>query len=241
MPNNRESANAVPSLLKSRVRAAADRLVRNSMRLENALYECGLGITTHGLYNWSPGDWSRSEHLFYYATPYRRVFRILESLHLGPSDRFVDLGCGKGRVICCASRYCLAEVIGIEDVADLCTIAKENLRCMRGRRAATRIFHGKAEDFEYTECTVVYMFHPFGPQTLASVLARLYESLRLNPRSLKIVYVNPVHERVLKETNWLKLYDYWPSPRYLLNKVVHPVSFWRARMVEPQGEGTQSA
>jgi predicted RNA methylase len=211
------------------LKAAADHFARGTLRLENALYEHRLGIITHGLHNWKSGDRSEDEHLYYFATSYRRVFRILDALHLGPSDTFVDLGCGKGRVTCCASLYPVSEVIGIEDIQELCTAAEKNLRILRGDRAPTKILHCKAEEFEYIKGTVIYMFHPFGPRTLTAVLSRLDTGLRLNPRKVRIVYVNPVHEYVLKETNWLELYEHWPCPRGLWTRVVHPVSFWRLR------------
>jgi len=208
---------------------AADHLVRNALRLENALYEYRLGISTHGLVNWTPGDWSQNEHLYYFATSYRRIFRILDALHLGPADTFIDLGCGKGRVACCASRYPVGEVIGIEDVAGLCAAAEKNLRNLSGKRAPTRILCGKAEGFDYTTGTVIYMFHAFGPKTIGAVLSQLDKGLRLNPRHVTLVYVNPIHEHVLQETKWLKLYERWPASRYLGSEVMHPVSFWRLR------------
>lgn len=211
------------------LKKAASRLAHNTLRVENALYERRLGISTHGLYNWSPGDWSNKEHLFYYATSYRRIFRILDALRLGPNDTFIDLGCGKGRVACCASFYPVREVIGIDDVPELCEVAEKNLSRVRGRLAPARILRGRAEQFDYAAGTVVYMFHPFGPQTLSAVLARVELGLLRNPRDLRVVYVNPVHESVLWETDWLELYDRWPSHRRLWTEVLHPVSFWRLR------------
>lgn len=117
------------------LRAAVDRLAQDTLRLENALYERRLGVTTHGLHNWRPGDWSKDEHLYYFATSYRRIFRILDSLHLGPADTFIDLGCGKGRVACCASFYPVREVIGIEDVGELCASAEEPWESSRKARS----------------------------------------------------------------------------------------------------------
>jgi len=211
------------------LKTAASRLAHNTLRVENALYEHRLGISTHGLFNWSPGDWSSQEHLFYYATSYRQIFRILDALRLGPSDTFVDLGCGKGRVACCASFYRVHEVIGIDDVPELCAAAERNLRNLRGRRARARIQRGRAEEFDYSTGTVIYMFHPLGPRTLSAVLSRLELGLLRNPREIRIVYVNPVHESVLRETEWLEPYDRWPSHRRLWTEIMHPVSLWRLR------------
>jgi cyclopropane fatty-acyl-phospholipid synthase-like methyltransferase len=232
--NNPQSTGASVSAPSSaakfhRLRAALGRAARNTLRLENAFYEYRLGIATHGLYNWQKGDWSQSEHLYYYATAYRRVFRILDALHLGLSDTFVDLGCGKGRVTCCASLYPVSEVIGIEDVEELCTTAEENLKVLRGKLAPARIVHGRAEEFEYTKGTVIYMFHSLGPKALAAFLSQLENGLRMQPRDLRIVYVNPVHEYVLKEAKWLESYDRWPAVRLLRTEIMHPVSFWRWR------------
>jgi len=212
-----------------KLRAAAGRLAHSTLRLENALYEHRFRISTHGLYNWSPGDWSRQEHLFYYATSYRRIFRILDALRLGPSDTLVDLGCGKGRVACCASFYRLNEIIGVDDVAELCAAAERNLRSLRGKLAPARILRGKAEEFDYSLGTVFYMFHPFGPQTLSAVLSLLAQGLQQKPRNVRIVYVNPVHESVLQKTAWLEQYDRWPSHRRLWTEIMHPVSFWKLR------------
>ncbi|MFZ0922714.1 MAG: class I SAM-dependent methyltransferase, partial [Candidatus Acidiferrales bacterium] len=211
------------------VRAAVDLVARKTLRFENALYEYRLGIVTRGLYNWNPDDWNRREHIYYQAAPYRRVFRILDALRLGASDTVVDLGCGKGRVTCCASLYPICEVVGVEDVPELCAIAEKNLMRLRGKCTQARILHGRAEEFEYTKGTVIYMFHPFGPNTLAAVLSQLDKGLRTNPRSVRIVYVNPVHEYVLKEAKWLELYDRWPAVRLLQSDIMHPVSFWRPR------------
>lgn len=211
------------------VRTSVCHLARSAFKLENALYEHRLGLATHGLYNWKPGDWLQDEHIYYGASSYRRIFRILDSLHLGPSDIFIDLGCGKGRVTCCASLYPMYEVIGVEDVPELCTIAEKNLMRLRGKRTQATIFHGKAQEFEYTKATVIYMFHPFGPNTLAAVLSQLDKGLQASPRSLRIVYVNPVHEYVLKEAKWLEPYDQWPAVRLFQAEFLHAVSFWRLR------------
>jgi hypothetical protein len=120
-------------------------------------------------------------------------------------------------------------VIGIDDMPELCAIAERNLRVLRGKRAPVTILQTKAEEFEYQTGTVIYMFHPFGPKTLSAVLSRVERGLQLNPREVRIVYVNPVHEQVLAATEWLEMYDRWPAQRRLRTEIMQPVSFWRLR------------
>src|SRR5262252_1290763 len=105
-------------------------LARTILSIENAFYEYRFGISTHGLHGFTPGDWSQSEHIYYGTMPYRWIFPVLDALRLGPSDVFVDLGCGKGRVVCCASLYSCARVIGVDDTQEMCTMAQTNLRQM---------------------------------------------------------------------------------------------------------------
>jgi cyclopropane fatty-acyl-phospholipid synthase-like methyltransferase len=205
------------------------RLVRAALKLENVFYEYRFGISTRGLYGFTPGDWSRAEHIYYGTVPFRGIFQILDSLALRQTDIVVDVGCGKGRVLCCAALYDVDQVIGVEDTKELCDVARSNLERIRQKRAPVEVIHGKAEDFDYSRGTVFYLFHPFGPNTLKSVVTLLGRELQRKLRSIRIVYVNPRHESVLEETDWLERYAHWsagaPSSRF----VTYAVSFWGLR------------
>jgi predicted RNA methylase len=199
------------------------------LTLENALYERRLKVSTRGLYGFRPGDWSQKEHLYYVTIPYRGILRILDALSLSSSDVVVDLGCGKGRVVCCASLSAVARVIGVEDAKELCEIAQNNVRGMRGKRAPATVIHGKAEDFDYSQGTVFYMFHPFGASTLRSVLTAIHNNIQHGRRFIRIVYVNPRHDSVLEAASWLERYEHWPAAETRSRSVGHAVSFWRCR------------
>jgi len=108
-------------------------------------------------------------------------------------------------------------------------MAETNLETLRGRRAQATILHAKAEEFDFTLGTVIYMFHPFGPKTLSAVLSRLHQGITENPRQVRIVYVDPVHQRIVAQTGWLEMYDRWPARRRLSTEIMHAVSFWRLR------------
>ena len=57
---------------------------------------------------------------------------------------------------------------------------------------------GLAEETDYDEATAVYMFHPFGAVTLRAVMKRIEETLSEHSRRVRLAYVNPVHEGVLR-------------------------------------------
>lgn len=200
-------------------------LLHTLLRLENILYEYRFGISTRGVHGFTPGDWSKKEHTYYATIPYRAVFRILDSLALGRSDVIVDLGCGKGRVLCCALLYDVARVMGVEDTKELAGIARHNLNRMGANPERSTVVSGGAEDFDYSQGTVFYMLHPFGPRTLETVLSCIHSCVSLIPRQVRIVYVNPKHDSVLEAAGWLERYQRW-SPG---GCVRYPVSFWSSR------------
>jgi predicted RNA methylase len=191
----------------------------------NFYWELRLGVRTRAFQE--DAAWITAEHVHYAATSYPVIFRILDFLDLSSIDIVVDLGCGKGRVVCCAARYHLAEVIGVEDVPVLSEYAETNSRIMRGRNSKISIVKCKAEDFDYSRGTVFFLNNPFGPQTLDAVLTQMKRAAQLSGK--RLVYFNPVHERLLERDGSMERYAHWPAARDLY--IAHPVSFWRSRTV----------
>ena len=108
-------------------------------------------------------------------TPADRIARALELAELAPGERFVDLGCGDGRVLLAAAR-CGAEVLGIEADQALA----EKARAVLGARGALgTVIVGDIFDTD-VEADVVFAFlTPATLQRLAPRLARLAPGTRL--------------------------------------------------------------
>lgn len=191
-------------------------------KIDNMLWERRLGITTRGLANI---DSSNSEQIHYGTIPYRAINTILNHLHLDSSDVFVDLGCGKGRVLCCAAQHSVNSSIGVEYSAPLSEIAKENVKKLRRSRSPVKVQTTEAQTFDYSVGSVFYMFHPFGPNTLREVMKELKKGLQRVPRKIRIVYVNPVHNNILQECSWLEQYERWDARTRLF--LEHPVAWWQ--------------
>ncbi|MCP4093230.1 MAG: class I SAM-dependent methyltransferase [Planctomycetes bacterium] len=196
--------------------------------LHDRYWENHLGLDTGG---WVPVD--LEDGMLYEATPYLLLYEILRHLDLGPKDVFVDLGCGKGRATCMASRSAVGRVVGVEQDENFLQIARENLEKVPKRQAPVEFFNGLAQQFDFDDTTVVFLFNPFGARTLLEVVDLLQQSLQRNPRKLRIVYVNPVHEMVLLGTEWLENVATWQSDAYPEFAIQPPnprmVSFWQAK------------
>ncbi len=198
-------------------------LTKLLLRFDSMLWEYKLGVSTRGLLS----ACAKPDSIHYGSISYHTVMEILRSLSLKPSDVFVDIGCGKGRVLCCASRFEVLEVIGIEIDEGLCATAQRNTKKTRGKKSPIRLINISAEEYDYQAGTVYYLFHPFGATTLNLVLARLIQSIQLQPREVRIVYVNPVAESVLQKSDCLEMYDRWQAgSKFGLR---HDVSFWKSK------------
>lgn len=198
---------------------------RVTSRLGNLFWELRLGVSTRGL---SGLESATTERIFYGTIPYKSIFLVLERLGLTPSDVFVDLGCGKGRVLCCAALSNVEEVIGIEYSEELCRAAESNTRSMRGRRSPISVMNIAAEEFDYLRGTVFYLFHPFGENTLREVLLRMQAALYKKVRPIRIAYVNPFHQAVLRSAGWLEEYEHWDPGHAGTLEVA--VSYWRPKL-----------
>jgi SAM-dependent methyltransferase len=136
---------------------------------------------------------------------------------------FYDMGCGKGRPLCVMARHPFAKVVGVELREDLCSIARENARNLRGRVAPIEIVQGDAGGVDLSAGDAYFFFNPFGAPTLARVLAAIRQSLAPAPRAVTLIYYNALHEQVFQECEWLENYHVLGT----LSGV--RVSFWRNR------------
>lgn len=188
----------------------------------DAIWERRLDIVTTG---GAPSKFPDAYH--YGCLAYRTYFSICDRLSLGSKDVVVDLGAGKGRVVCVAGTYPIKRSIGIEIDADLCRLGEVNGRRMRSRRAPVEFICRSAADYDFAEASVVMLFNPFGADTMREVLDQLHQSLVKNPRPLRIVYGNPILSSMLAAKPWLELYECWQPGMWSRHKF--PVHFFRAR------------
>jgi SAM-dependent methyltransferase len=118
---------------------------------------------------------------------------------------FVDLGCGKGRVLAVASEFPFHTIVGIELSPTLADIATHNAAAVAARhpgRTPIAIRTGDAVAVPLPDGPlVVFMYNPFGADVVSRLLARLGGE---PDRELFVVYVNPVHGALLDRSPALR-------------------------------------
>lgn len=159
------------------------------------------------------------------STPYSVLNRILASLVLTPNDALVDVGCGAGRVVCVAARYPIRSAVGVELDPGQVKRASINLEMTRGKRAMhSAIVQQNALDFDYGSATLVFLFNPFGEDTMASFARRLDDTMqdrlcRGDSSPMTVVYYNPTAVGELtRRSTWVRTVQ----KRQILR---HPVIF----------------
>lgn len=145
---------------------------------------------------------------FYVATTASVLYEILASLALPPDTfAFVDMGSGKGRALLVASEFPFAKIVGLELSRQLHRVAQENVKRYRPVSQKCTDFDLQCMDvvdYRYgREPVVLFLFDPFGRETLTRVIANLEASLRENPREAYVVYVYPHFEDVLQDSTLL--------------------------------------
>jgi len=161
----------------------------------------------------------------YQGANYLHLYQIAHLLTDGAANTrvFYDIGCGKGRPLCVMARYPFVKVVGVELRQELCTIAENNARNLRGRVAPIEVRCEDAAASDISDGDIFFFFNPFGPPTFKHVLAAIERSLEVRPRKLTLIYYNAVFEEVFQACSWLERVHVLPTLSGLR------VSFWHSR------------
>ena len=161
---------------------------------------------------------TRDQAILYLPSPARVTRWMLDNLGIDHRRySFVDLGCGKGRVLLVASEYPFQQIVGVEISERLAAIARDNIARYRPRRRqcwSVTVDTSDATSFEFPLTPLlVHFYHPFEPALTAAVLTRLEESALRAPRPIVIAYLlytaaEESVERVFARFPWLRKVRY---------------------------------
>lgn len=141
---------------------------------------------------------------------------------------FVDLGSGTGRALLVAADYRFKHVIGVEQVPELHETANENLEhlsedFLRCSWLENRL--GEAGEYALpADNLVIYLNNDWSSAALDRILAHLKYSFNYTPRSIFVIYVNPIKKHIFDRYDFLQplKLKFWARMRlkYLLPQKV---------------------
>jgi SAM-dependent methyltransferase len=115
---------------------------------------------------------------------------------------FIDLGCGKGTALFLAAKRGFVRVIGVEIVQELLDQARNNCLHLSDKRKSLSdridLTLGDAADYDFPSGPkVLFLFNPFGEETLHKVLAHFIFSVRMDTAPSYLLYRNPILHSVV--------------------------------------------
>ncbi len=127
---------------------------------------------------------------------------------------FVDIGCGPGRALCAAGLVGFKNLIGVELNYPLADLAQSNLASRSCRQPGLRatIIRQDAARLQLAKAGVVYMFNPFGNETMKRVVDGLSLCADRQAQPIDVLYVFPRHREILDERPLVSLIDDYRLP-----------------------------
>lgn len=158
-------------------------------------------------------DERRGQAILYLPSPARVTRWMLDNVGVDHSAlTFVDLGCGKGRVLLVAAAYPFRRIVGVDISQALVNIATDNVARFSAPAGGCRnvdVVCADATSLAFPETDLLlHLYHPFDPAVTRAVLKRLEASVQARPRRVHVAYLLytgavPAVRDVFSEFSWL--------------------------------------
>jgi predicted RNA methylase len=164
--------------------------------VEDTLFDRTRHLDTNGIIEAAQLDVSEPDkkHIHKYQPTRVRLFRkLMQSMRLPTSQVFVDVGCGKGRILVAAAEYGFERIVGVEISPQLSATARRNIDICRrsGIRAEIEVHCANILDVELrNDEAIFYLYWPFDRWAMQKLVAMLRASLRANEREMWLIVNN---------------------------------------------------
>ncbi len=146
----------------------------------------------------------------YMPASYDLLEDIFEKIEISNYNHLLDIGCGKGRVLCVAAHWGVKKVSGIDFSKEFCATATKNLLITQEKleNLQFKIYNNDAFYFEIAQdVDCIFMFNPFDDLIMSGVIENIETSLEENPRKMTIVYFNPMQKHLFLQEGYEIIYQ----------------------------------
>tara|TARA_B110000483_G_C17915703_1_gene434832 strand:- start:8 stop:649 length:642 start_codon:yes stop_codon:yes gene_type:complete len=145
----------------------------------------------------------------HYAPTYysliKEAFNVIENKN---KLNFIDVGCGKGKVLLVASDFGFKKIIGIDLSKKLLHICKQNIykyKQLKYKKKLIKLINIEATKYKITNENVFYFFDPFSGPVLNTFLKNILLSFKKNKRKIYIIFANPPKQNKLLNLKFKKI------------------------------------
>lgn len=108
---------------------------------------------------------------------------------------FIDVGCGRGRVLLLAAQHGFTNIVGIDFAEELCHAARSNIeKYISQSHTAARFSVEQVDACAYRfppEPMVIFLYNPFNEAVMARFVSAVEQSLNRAPRIVYVIYSLP--------------------------------------------------
>jgi len=176
------------------------------------------GINTIGVDNLQSIE---SEHIDNATIYMPAIYSVLEWVfaQINPKNihHLVDIGSGKGRVLCVAATLGCKKVTGIDFSEKLCLDALLNLSKIKNNIPNVEANVSYQDAYSYKipkDADCIFLFNPFDEPIMQAVVKNILQSYSLYKRPIYIIYANPIHKKVFTKAGFEEKF-YLKKLRYL--------------------------
>ena len=150
-----------------------------------------------------------SHATIYMPISYLLLQAIFKQLPLKPATHFLDIGCGKGRILCVAASQGYNKVTGIDFSKELCSDAIANLALVKINYPALqyKVIVKDAMNYEIpSDVDRIFLFNPFDIVVMGAVVFNIMESAQEFPREIYVIYANPIYASLFLEEGFEEIF-----------------------------------
>jgi SAM-dependent methyltransferase len=133
-----------------------------------------------------------------------------ETVRYGGNKTFLDIGCGKGRVMVVAAAFGFKQITGIDFSKTFCEEATliVSQYAQRNPGAEFKVIHENASGYEIPgDISTIFLFNPFDEFMMWPVVSHIVDSQEAHPRTIRVLYANPQHKAVFTDFGFVEIYQ----------------------------------
>jgi SAM-dependent methyltransferase len=183
--------------IRRRIRAATGRMLDLAIGIDSSRQDMASPSENPLMMRYQPAYWLA-------------LCRGMRGIRVGAGDAFMDLGCGKGRVLYVASWYPFGRIIGVELNPRMAAVARRNLGRARGpaRLRSVEVVEQDARSVALPDnLRVAFLFNPFLGAVFRAVAGRLKANADRTGTPLRLIYANPVEGPTLRKLGFAPVHE----------------------------------
>ena len=166
------------------------------------------------------------------SAPYRGLEEIFEHIKLDGNESFIDIGCGKGRVLAyMVSIGVPYPLTGVELDPDVASVAKS----WTSRYPGVNVINGNAFELDYNDYSILFMYRPMETDTFKEFIDYLEGHLR---RKVTLYYYADSQSGYYlnDRTNWrlISRHEIFKVKGLYIHREPQRYSIWTYDPVSPQ-------